>query len=612
MRSEKEKLLTNYQRSLEATTFYEIGKHVAQSRNSLTAAIKLPFHIYKIIKRQKKLSSSQFKTLTIDGKLTSSEEKITLTANAAALVEKHGADMFSLINNSTLMHPDKKNNNKVLLEVGKMLAVSDSNLASTVLNAITPDNDSIDIMKEKGFAFYAAGNLSKANKYLNEARTRTEFSKDEKISFGKIKAEEKVLVNGFSLPAKTDKYPLDNTRILYVSHLSLSYNTTGYAIRTHNIVKSIKEHGYDIECVTRPGYPWDRKDILHRKKIKKHNFVEGVHYTHYQTSNLSRLPFTDYVNKAAETLYAHILNNEITSVIAASNYANALPALIASRKAGIHFTYDVRGLWEYSQSTKVRNWEYTERFALSQRLETLVSNGADRVITISSKLKQKLIARGVSSKINVALNCVSIPTSSENHNKREDIHDDLKIPKGAIVLGYIGSIEAYEGLDNLLLASEKLILDGQKVYILIIGDGSHRHALHNLGCQLNIIENIRILDRMDHEEACRVYAGIDIAIYPRLDNKACQLVPPLKPLEAMAYKRPVIISNLPPIIELLHSSDQKKSCIFIRPNDVNHLVSAINHLTQDKELNNKIAKDGFEFAKNNRLWKNSSSLYLNN
>ena len=46
-------------------------------------------------------------------------------------------------------------------------------------------------------------------------------------------------------------------RILYVLHNSLPYSSGGYATRAHGLLQGMRQIGYDMICVTRPGFPND-------------------------------------------------------------------------------------------------------------------------------------------------------------------------------------------------------------------------------------------------------------------------------------------------------------------------------------------------------------------
>src|SRR5699024_1425834 len=75
----------------------------------------------------------------------------------------------------------------------------------------------------------------------------------------------------------------------YVTYVSVSQQTGGYAIRAHGILRSLKEHGVHISAVTRPGFP---SGVLTEKTIES---VDDVEY--------ARLPATEITRSHGELQY---------------------------------------------------------------------------------------------------------------------------------------------------------------------------------------------------------------------------------------------------------------------------------------------------------------------
>src|SRR5699024_7344521 len=96
-------------------------------------------------------------------------------------------------------------------------------------------------------------------------------------------------------------------------------------------------------------------------------------------------------------------------ILAASNYLSALPALIAARRLGVPFVYEIRGFWEVSAASVNPGWEETDQYHLDRKFELLLAHEADRVVVITDEMREDLIARGVpAEKIDVAPNCVDV------------------------------------------------------------------------------------------------------------------------------------------------------------------------------------------------------------
>ncbi len=603
--TEKKDFLKSYRSTIETTTYYEVGKLVAEARLSVKAALLLPKNLYGIFKRHQTLASSPPLVLSKKAPADFSEEqKIRHIALQVANGEQTAAQ--HLIRTCRELSGKETDLHSLLLEVAKITAASDANIGAELTKEALSIKEDAQSQKQLGFLLYQAGNLEEASRILKINDVAATCSKQEKIKAARIHSEAVIFSKGIVIPVPVANRLNLPSKTMYVCHTSFPFHTNGYAVRTHRIALAIKDLGEHIECVSRPGYPWDRKDALKSIEPETEELIDGIKYYRYRSTNLAELPLNEYIAQATETLIGHIREQNITHVIAASNYVNALPALIASRETGIPFIYDVRGIWEYTMASKIKDWENTERFHLARRLETQIADKADHVITLSGELKRALISRGVpAEKIQLALNATTAPIKTQD--RKHEIRQELNIPFNSTVVGFIGSMEKYEGLDTLLKAINRLKKEGQETYAILVGDGGHVRHLHELCCELGLTKYVRFTGRLSYSKAQQYYSAVDICIYPRNPDKVCNIVPPLKPLEAMANGKPIIVSRLNPIIELIGGED---NAVVIRPNDAEDLHAKLSDLINDQERITELAARGLKFVSRQRTWSESGKSYL--
>ena len=67
----------------------------------------------------------------------------------------------------------------------------------------------------------------------------------------------------------------------------------------------------------------------------------------------------------------------------------------------------------------------------------------------------------------------------------------------------------------------------------------------------NKMHNIEILDAIKPDDIHKAYRDIDVIVNPRVKSKLTATVTPLKPLEAMAYRKVVIASDVGGMKELI-------------------------------------------------------------
>jgi glycosyltransferase involved in cell wall biosynthesis len=331
--------------------------------------------------------------------------------------------------------------------------------------------------------------------------------------------------------------------ILYVAASSLPYHVSGYTNRTHAVLKALDQGGMQVIALTRPGYPWDRSDRL-LDEPSPDTLWDSVQYAHLPSPSHHR-PLALYVRQASRQITQFALERQVGCIQAASNHVNALPALIAAKALGIPFFYEMRGLWELTRSSRVAGFEHSQGFQQGLELEGLVAGNADRLYVISEQLARFAMGKwGIEgNKIALLPNCVC--------------PEDFPLPDAAAIepntIGYAGSILDYEGLDVLLHAMALLQAQGIKIGLRVIGDGETLVDLKDLAQQLGITGQVRFYGRLPPNEARAEIARCTLVCLPRKPFAVCELIPPIKLVEALAMAKPVIVPNLPVFWDELHA-----------------------------------------------------------
>ena len=176
-------------------------------------------------------------------------------------------------------------------------------------------------------------------------------------------------------------------------------------------------------------------------------------------------------------------------------------------------------------------------------------------------------------------------------------------------IGYIGSFTDYEGLDYLLKAGAKLKEKYEgKFKLLMVGDGVVLDNLKNLSKELKLDNDVHFTGRIDHNDVLDYYSVIDIAVYPRKGTKVCEIVSPLKPLEAMAIEKTVIASNVKALSEMVKNNE---TGLLHDKDNIDDLTRKIESVLFEKEKRDKLGLSAREWVKENRTWKAASEIVSN-
>jgi PEP-CTERM/exosortase A-associated glycosyltransferase len=282
---------------------------------------------------------------------------------------------------------------------------------------------------------------------------------------------------------------------------------------------------------------------------------------------------------------------------------NAIPALNVSRRMRIPLVYEVRAFWEDAAVDHGTAREWGPRYRVSRALETYALKRAAAVTTICEGLKLDIVARGIPrEKVTVIPNAVDVEAFGAAAPD-EALKGKLGLG-GSVVLGFIGSFYAYEGLTLLLRAFSEILRHTPHAKILLVGGGPQENELRQLAKQYG--ERVVMPGRVPHGDVQRYYDLVDVLVYPRLPMRLTELVTPLKPLEAMAQGRLVVASDVGGHRELIR--DGKTGFLF-KANDERDLARKLCSLVQYPEQWTPIKKNAREYVEKERSWKISVARY---
>lgn len=345
-------------------------------------------------------------------------------------------------------------------------------------------------------------------------------------------------------------------RVLYAVNHCYPFSSNGYAVRTHGVAAGLVRSGCDVVAVSRPGVPWDQKDFEHADVALNH-VIDRVRYVHSRAPSRRDLPLERYLDESVALLMGLMRVFKPSAVMAASNWHNALPAAIAARELGLPFLYEVRGFWEISQAARDPGWEHTPGFAHEVAGETAVATAADRVFTLNRFMRDELVRRGVLvERIELVPN--GFPGWAED--SAVSLSRAVVGIRSHYVVGYIGSFNVYEGLEELIEAFAMLRRRRVDVALLLVGSGEPRGfaseacektaAYRALAEKLGVSEFVFMPGRVLPEQTAAYYALLDVVVIPRRPFAVCELVSPMKPLEAAAHGKRVLMSDVAPLVDL--------------------------------------------------------------
>jgi PEP-CTERM/exosortase A-associated glycosyltransferase len=305
------------------------------------------------------------------------------------------------------------------------------------------------------------------------------------------------------------------------------------------------------------------------------------------------------IEQIVKRIRPHILH-------AHSPVLNAIPAVRVGGRLGIPVVYEVRAFWEDAAVDHGTAREGGLRYRLTRGLETWALRRADAVTTICEGLRGDIVARGIpAQKVTVIPNAVDIEAFAMNGVPDPALKRQLGL-SDALVLGFIGSFYAYEGIALLLTALPEILSHAPRARVLLVGGGPQEAQLKQLAVELGVADKVVFGGRIPHGEVQRYYSLIDILVYPRLSMRLTELVTPLKPLEAMAQGRLLIASNVGGHRELIRPG---VTGTLFQAGDPGALAAAVLDLVQTPDRWRDAKDAARHYVEAERTWKASVSRY---
>lgn len=441
-------------------------------------------------------------------------------------------------------------------------------------------------------AAWSRGGMSEALRILERAgEDNTRYAR-------RLRSEAQLLRPGFRLVALSSKSPVrkigpdadEPMRVLHLLTNSLPHTQSGYSLRSHRILTALRDQGIESVALTRTGYPV----MVGVLTARDEDVVDGIRYVRALPA---RLPQTQQERLEVEVARAMELVEEFRPHVlhATTNYQNALVAQAVSDATGLPWVFEVRGLMEKTWVASRRSPAGQAEAADSQKHEMIaaqeagLARAADAIVTLSRTMADELVARGVeSTSITLVPNGVDDALFEDHLDTKQarkliGLADHQGFGSDSFLIGAVSALVDYEGFDTLLRAVAHLISAEsdstalrERLHVVLAGDGAARPALIELADELDISDRVHLPGRVPRQEARRWVEALDVVIVPRRDLAVARSVTPQKPVEAMALGRPLIVSDLPALREVVSDgTDAEPVAMLVEPEDALDLASAI-------------------------------------
>lgn len=440
--------------------------------------------------------------------------------------------------------------------------------------------------------------------------TNTKFDYSEKF-FDRFNADYELFKN----PDYFDKYmktlkldtksivPENNNKInvLYLMYSTTEYECYGYTVRSHYLIKNGNNDKYKIHGVTRYGYPYDRENGYYKEQPSEEKEYDGVMYLKLLngTDNFNNCNILDYLKRYINIVIKLAVKKNAKIIHATTNYWNGIAAICAAQYLGIKAIYELRGLWDEGVLTHKPEVRNSDMLKLMKTQEMKIYGHVDKIVTINNQIKNKLVSdHGVpENKIMVIDNCVDTGLFKPNELLRKSLCLRHNIDENSMIIGYIGTLSNYEGIEYIL----KVLVNLDNVKFVMIGDGLYKSELDKMVKSLGVSDKVISLGKMKHNDVIEYYNLFDIVTYPRKNCDLCNNTTSYKIFEAMSMSKAIIVSDLNAYNDIINDNENGLICI---PDDVNDLSKKIKMLIDDVDLRKRLGENARQWVIKNRECEN--------
>lgn len=296
----------------------------------------------------------------------------------------------------------------------------------------------------------------------------------------------------------------------------------------------------------------------------------------------------------ANNFYNHLKKQSSVEVVyqrlTIYNYAGALYC----RENNIPFILEYNGSEVWIQE----NWSQGLKFPkIARQIEDFCLESADIIVTISNELEKDLVLKGIpKNKIVTYPNCIDpkkYDYSLVSKEERERIRHELGYSNEDIICTFIGTFGLWHGVIFLAKAIRKMVdnhneeVNNLNIKFLLVGDGVFAEEVKSILSEDKYMKYVQFTGLVPQADAPKYLSISDVFLSPHTKREGEAFFgSPTKLFEYMAYKKPIIASNLYQLREVFQEPficsdssfdnlDNRVDGFLFEPNNENEFIQLI-------------------------------------
>ena len=388
-------------------------------------------------------------------------------------------------------------------------------------------------------------------------------------------------------------------RILYYSpHPNLQIeDQTGYGTHMREMIAAFKGLGHEVHILIAGRQTINSGNV---KKSPQRNFLNKnllkrlMPRLIWETLKDMQLIQIDRTNKVQLTQIVAEFNPDI--IYERSHYGMVSGISVAKSN-------DIYHILEVNSPNVEERIKLSGKSLLTQRAsqkDRWAFAHTDYVLTVSTHLAEHLEITHISKKWSTTPN--AIRPGQQEESELDLQRKTINLDDTAVLLGFVGSIFPWHGVDLIIEAVAHLRQRGRNVQAMIIGDGTIREELEALAASCRLTDEIQFIGSVTQSDTFAYTDLCDILIMPKSNAYGS----PVKIFEYALSGKPCIVPNTSPVTEVFeHEQDG-----WVVDSSLNAIVYAIESIIDSPAKAEKYADNWHKKVISKHTWRANAAVAL--
>jgi len=345
---------------------------------------------------------------------------------------------------------------------------------------------------------------------------------------------------------------------------------------------------YDIDRIMRS------KSLFIKKKYYSniHRAVEDSNISLIRTAHI-QVPYLRRISSLITNFFGilKLFRKNRPDIIFGFSLTNGLIGLLLSKLYRIPFVF-----YYIDKLHTLVPLQFVRKFAML--ISRLLFKYSDKIIVVTKLLHRYVLNEGIKpEKVKVLLNGVSLENTVVNKKKLEKLKEKYSIKENDFVIFFMGYFYDFAGLIEIIDYYNSDVLSGKLQFkFFLIGDGGIYNQLIK-HCEKIKADWVYFTGRIPFFEITEYIELADLCLMSFALNVITREITPVKIMEYMAMKKPVLSNSLPGVINEIG----KDNGVIYAKNQL-ELIKKIRPLSLDKEKLRNIGQRGFRLIEKYYSW----------